>query len=182
MLCGKGWVRTQDLGYHSGALWPLHYTPGITLHLPHVISQIIPLIPLILAGNSTPTIPSMFSKSKDSGFLYGCPDAAATDWRQGNNVYEVNQWLWFGRGKPRLGGLTIAETVRRSKAAPAWFKVHGVVWQYVQVCTSMHDCNIACAFIFLKLELHPLCKVACSRAKGSQNKLLDDFLYWRATK
>ncbi len=28
MLCGKGRVRTQDLGYQSGALWPLCYTPG----------------------------------------------------------------------------------------------------------------------------------------------------------
>ena len=27
------------------------------------------------------------------------------------NVYEINQWLWqFGRGKPRLGGLSAAET------------------------------------------------------------------------
>ncbi len=28
MHCGKGRVRTQDLGYQSGALWPLRYTPG----------------------------------------------------------------------------------------------------------------------------------------------------------
>jgi hypothetical protein len=65
-------------------------------------------------------------------------DAAATEGRWGSNVYEVNPWLWqFGRGKPRLGGLTIeetsekkdavsnardkraAETVRHRKAAPA---------------------------------------------------------------
>ncbi len=31
MLCGKGRVRTQDLGYQSGALWPLRYTPGSLL-------------------------------------------------------------------------------------------------------------------------------------------------------
>jgi hypothetical protein len=37
-----------------------------------------PLIPLFLAGNSTPTIPHMFNKRKDSGFPYGCADAAAT--------------------------------------------------------------------------------------------------------
>ncbi len=29
MLCGKGRVRTQDLGYQSGVLWPLRYTPGL---------------------------------------------------------------------------------------------------------------------------------------------------------
>ncbi len=35
----------------------------------------------------------------------------------GNNVYEVNPWLWqFGRGKPRLGGLTIEETSERKDA------------------------------------------------------------------
>ena len=72
-----------------------------------------PLIPLFLAGNSTPTIPHMFSKRKDSGFPYGCADSAAAD-----NVYEVNPWLWqFGRGKPRLGGLTVKETAERNKAA-----------------------------------------------------------------
>jgi hypothetical protein len=77
----------------------------------------VPLIPLYLAGNSTPTIPHMFNKRKDSGFLYGCADAAPTDGLRGSNVYEVNQWLWqFGRGKPRLGGLTIEETTERKDA------------------------------------------------------------------
>ena len=33
------------------------------------------------------------------------------------NVYEVNYWLWmFGRGKPRLGGLSVAETAVRKSA------------------------------------------------------------------
>ncbi len=72
---------------------------------------IIPLFLFFLAGNSTPTIPHRVSKRKDSGFPYGCADTAATDGRCGSNVYEVNQWLWqFGRGKSRLGGLTIGET------------------------------------------------------------------------
>jgi hypothetical protein len=53
-----------------------------------------PLIPLFLAGNSTPTIPHMFSKRKDSGFPYDCADSAAADGRRGSNVYEVNLWLW----------------------------------------------------------------------------------------
>ncbi len=42
------------------------------------------------------------------------------DGRCGSNVYEVNtsRWLWqFGRGKPRLGGLTIEETSDRQDAA-----------------------------------------------------------------
>ena len=34
------------------------------------------------------------------------------------NVYEINQWLWqFGRGKQRLGGLSVAETEERRIAA-----------------------------------------------------------------
>ena len=77
----------------------------------------VPLIPLFLAGNTTPTIPHVFSKRKDSGFPMGCADAAALDGRRGSNVYEVNTWLWqFGRGKPRLGGLTVEETADRQLA------------------------------------------------------------------
>ncbi len=48
----------------------------------------------------------------------GCADSAAEDGRSGSNVYEVNLWLWqFGRGKPRLGCLTIEETLDRQDAA-----------------------------------------------------------------
>ncbi len=51
----------------------------------------VPLTLLFLAGNrdSTPTIPHMFSKRKDSGFLYGRADTAAADGRRGSNVYEA---------------------------------------------------------------------------------------------
>ena len=36
---------------------------------------------------------------------------------EGGNVYEVNHWLWmFGRGKPRLGGHSVAETAVRKSA------------------------------------------------------------------
>ena len=38
--------------------------------------------------------------------------------RQGSNVYEVDPWLWqFGRGKQRLGGLSVEETFDRKDAA-----------------------------------------------------------------
>ena len=78
----------------------------------------VPLMPLFLAGNSTPTIPHLYSKSKDTGFPMGCADAAAVDGRRGSNVYEVNPWLWqFGRGKPRLGGLSVEKTQERMQAA-----------------------------------------------------------------
>jgi hypothetical protein len=78
----------------------------------------IPLMPCFLDGNATPTIPHKYSKNKQSCFPAGCADSAAEDGRRGSNVYEVNTWLWqFGRGKPRLGGLTIEETSDRQDAA-----------------------------------------------------------------
>ena len=78
----------------------------------------VPLMPLFMAGNSTPTIPHKYSKHKSSGFPAGSCDTAAADGRLGSNVYEVNPWLWqFGRGKPRLGGLSCEETDERNEAA-----------------------------------------------------------------
>ena len=79
----------------------------------------VPLMPLFLAGNATKTIPHLYSKRKDSGFPMGCADAASVDGRRGSNVYEVNSWLWqfgLGRGKPRLGGLSIQATEERRHA------------------------------------------------------------------
>jgi hypothetical protein len=77
----------------------------------------VPLIQLFLAGNSTPTIPHMYSKHKNAGFPMGCANAAAADGKRGSNIYEVKPWLWqFGRGKPRLGGLTIEKTAERKNA------------------------------------------------------------------
>ena len=46
----------------------------------------------------------------------GSADSAAADGRRGCNVYWVNTWLNFGRGKPRLGGLTVEETAMRKKS------------------------------------------------------------------
>jgi hypothetical protein len=60
----------------------------------------------------------MFAKRKDAYFPFCSADAAAVDGRRGSNVYEVNPWLWsFGRGKPRLGGLSIEQTEARLDAA-----------------------------------------------------------------
>jgi hypothetical protein len=97
------------------------YEPSPThcLYVANVQNMVgrVPLMPLFLAGTSTPTITHIFSKCKDSGFPYGCADAAATDGRRGSNVHEVNPWLWqFGCCKPRLGGLTIEETTEKKDA------------------------------------------------------------------
>ena len=78
----------------------------------------VPLMPLFLAGNSTPTIPHLYSKRKDTGFPMGCADAAAVDGRRGSNVHDVNPWLWqLGHGKPSLGGLSVEETQERMQDA-----------------------------------------------------------------
>ena len=50
----------------------------------------VPLIPLFLAGNSTPTIPHQYSQHKRSGFPVGSCDTAAADGLRGSNMYEVN--------------------------------------------------------------------------------------------
>ncbi len=87
----------------------------------------VPLVPLYLAGNATPTIPHLYSKRKDSGFPAGCADAASVDGRRGSNIYEVNPWLWqFGRGKPRLGGLSVEDTQDRRAAASAEQRLRAV--------------------------------------------------------
>ena len=76
----------------------------------------VPLFPCFLQGNATPTIPHKLRHLKASAFQYGIADAAAVDGRRGSNVYEpeVNPWMsQFGRGRPRLGGLSVAETEDR---------------------------------------------------------------------
>ena len=76
----------------------------------------VPLIPLFLSGNSTPTIPHKYSKHKSSGFPAGSCDTAAADGCRGSNVYEVNPWLWqFGRGKPRLARWVVCHVRRLMK-------------------------------------------------------------------
>ncbi len=71
------------------------------------------------------TIPHKYIKNKNSCFPAGC-ETAAEDGRCCSNVYEFNPWLWqFGRGKPRLGGLTIEETSKRQDAACKASDKHG---------------------------------------------------------
>ena len=54
----------------------------------------------------------------DLVFFSTFADSAAEDGRRCSNIYEVNPWLWqFGRGKPRLVGLTIEKTSDRQDAA-----------------------------------------------------------------
>ncbi len=98
------------------------YEPSPTqcLYVAHTRNMVgrIPLMPCFVDGNTTPTIPHKYSKNKNSCSPAGGADAAAEDGRCGSNIYEVNLWMWqFGRGKPRLAGLTIEETPERQDAA-----------------------------------------------------------------
>ena len=81
----------------------------------------VPLFPLFLDGNDTPTIPYHLRSLKGSAFPHGHADSANQDGRRGSNAYEVNPWLWqFGRMRKRLGGLSVPEsTERRDKYASA---------------------------------------------------------------
>jgi len=89
-------------------------TPVLYVGLAADVLGRLPLMPLFLLGNSTPTIPHELRKHRRSKFPYGEADAADASGKRGSNVYEVNQWLWqFGRGKPRLGGLSVSATEER---------------------------------------------------------------------
>ena len=71
----------------------------------------VPWMPLFLLGNSIPTIPHQLLQHRSARFPHGLADAADESGKKGSNFYEINQWLWqFWRGKPRLGGLSVAET------------------------------------------------------------------------
>ncbi len=102
--------------------------------------------------------PHKFSKHRGSVFSFGCADSTTSDGRRGSNLYEVNTWLWnFGRGKPRLGGLTVDKTAMRKKTVKkdqakrsketsrlqredgAWSnEVFCFLYQYVLVHTCMY--------------------------------------------
>ncbi len=51
----------------------------------------VPLIPLLLASNSSPTIPHQFIQHKRSCFQVGSCCNAAAYGQRGSYVYEVNQ-------------------------------------------------------------------------------------------
>ena len=74
----------------------------------------VPLFPLFLDGNATATIPHHLRHLKASAFPHGAADAATSDGQRGSSAYDVNTWLWqFGRGRERLGGLSVSEAEDR---------------------------------------------------------------------
>ncbi len=86
--------------------------------------------PLVLAGNSTPTIPHKYKQHKRSGFPAGTCDTAAADGLCCSNVYDINQWLWqIGCGKQCLGGLSVEKTDDRKEAALKERSLSGLAWR-----------------------------------------------------
>jgi hypothetical protein len=114
--CWCQMLRMEDAGVVK--LYETSPTPCLYVALAANMVGRIPLMPCqcFLDGDVTLTIPHKYSKNKNSCFQAGCAAAAAEDGRSGNTA--VNTWLWqFGRGKPRLGGLTIEETLDRQDSA-----------------------------------------------------------------
>ena len=71
----------------------------------------VPLFPLFLKGNATPTIPHKLRHLKGSAFQFGIADTAAAD---GSSGATCTRWLWqFGRGRPGIAGLSVSETEER---------------------------------------------------------------------
>jgi hypothetical protein len=109
-LPGSGPMESKGIRkFYDPSPTPILYVGPIS----NVLGR-VPLMPLFLHGNSTPTIPHQLRHLQRSKFPYGCADASGESGRKGSNVYELNQWMWeFGRGKPRLGGLSVTETEER---------------------------------------------------------------------
>ena len=109
-LPGSGPMESKGIRkFYDPSPTPILYVGPIS----NVLGR-VPLMPLFLHGNSTPTIPHQLRHLQRSKFPHGCADASDESGRKGSNVYELNQWTWeFGRGKPRLGGLSVADTEER---------------------------------------------------------------------
>ena len=71
----------------------------------------VPLFPLFLKGNATPTIPHKLRHLKGSAFQFGTADTAAADARRGATCTRSSRGCGqTGRGKPRIGGLSVSLT------------------------------------------------------------------------
>jgi hypothetical protein len=117
----------------------------------------VPLIPLFLAGNSSPTIPHKFNKLKGSGFPMGSADTADADGRRGSNVYEVSTWLWlFACGKPRLGGLSVEETALKKKTGREDQAKRSVETHRLEIIIA-YLLQWSCMLLLFALEVLPGC-------------------------
>jgi hypothetical protein len=71
----------------------------------------VPSMPLFLLGNATPTIAHELREHQRNRVPHGRTDTAQESGRRGSDVHELDAWPWqFGRGKPRVGGLSVADT------------------------------------------------------------------------
>ena len=74
----------------------------------------VQLFQLFLDRSATSTICYKYCQHQRAKFPHGSTDSTYAAGRRGDNVYEVNLWLWqFGRGKPLFGGLSVADTEDR---------------------------------------------------------------------
>lgn len=79
-------------------------------HISHAQCR-VPLTPVFMQGNKTPTIPSKFARQKNQLFQYGQAD---TPRKEGSKLYEVNHFIWnFGRPKARINTVAQAMAARK---------------------------------------------------------------------
>ena len=73
------------------------------------VTVAVPVSVLLPVPAATVSLGRGRSRGRGEGGLAAAASLRACQW--GANVYEVNTWLWsFGRGMPRLGGLSIEQT------------------------------------------------------------------------
>jgi hypothetical protein len=79
-------------------------------HISHAQCR-VPLTPVFMQGNKTPTIPSKFARQKNQLFQYGQAD---TPRKEGSKLYEVNHFIWnFGCPKARINTVAQAMAARK---------------------------------------------------------------------
>ena len=76
-------------------------------------------------------------------------------WRNELDLYEINQWLWqFGLGKPRLGGLSVAETEELCIAVAKDGAKRAAVATLARLGRSRKAPKVAGALGRLELDIH----------------------------
>ena len=85
---------------HATKLYELSPTPILYVGPYDLMLGRVPLFPLFLKANATPTIPHQLRDLKGSAFQFGTADAAVADGRGGSNVFR-------GCGSMGAGGLAL---------------------------------------------------------------------------
>lgn len=112
--------RSYGDSWRAEVVWALtnsHYVCGSRRECAGACAFDTLVSPWQLYSNDPTQIPSTPTHQVPTRLLR-CVQRVRQEGKQRIIVYELNQWLWqFGRGKPRLGGLSVNETEERRIAA-----------------------------------------------------------------